>query len=43
MSQDNNQAEFQLPEVDKAAEVLDSLYAEAFFAKMAEYGHVPQT
>jgi len=42
MSQEHN-AEFQLPEVEKAAEVLDSLYAEAFFAKMAEFGHVPQT
>ena len=43
MSQEQSQAEFQLPEVEKAAEVLDSLYAEAFFAKMAEFGHIPQS
>jgi hypothetical protein len=42
MSQESNQ-EFQLPEIEKSAETLDALYAEAFFAKMAELGHVPET
>lgn len=35
--------DFQLPNPEQAIGVLDSLYAEAFFNKMAEYGLVPET
>jgi hypothetical protein len=36
-----SQAEFQLPDVGESVAVLDNLYAEAFFSKMAEYGYAP--
>jgi len=39
---DNNE-QLALPELNNSVSTLDSLYAEAFFNKMAEYGHVPQT
>jgi hypothetical protein len=32
-----------LPSADVAQATLDNMYQEAFFAKMAELGHVPQT
>ena len=41
MSDDNQQ--FELPDLTDSVGMLDSLYAEAFFSKMAELGHVPQT
>ena len=33
----------QLPPVEKAAELLDRIYVDAFFSKMAEYGHFPNS
>ena len=39
----NNNEQLALPELNNSVGMLDSLYAEAFFGKMAEYGHVPQT
>ena len=38
---DNKQADIQLPGLDESAALLDQIYGEAFFAKMAELGHVP--
>jgi len=38
MSQD-----IQLPDVGQASELLDRVYADAFFSKMAEYGYTPRT
>ena len=32
-----------IPSADEAQATLDNMYQEAFFAKMAEMGHVPQT
>jgi hypothetical protein len=40
MSSDNN---INLPSVDAAVGILDSVYSDVFFSKMAEYGLVPQT
>lgn len=40
MSQNND---LKLPAVDDAIGMLDGLYADVFFNKMAEYGLVPQT
>jgi len=40
---DNKQADIQLPGLDESAALLDRVYGDAFFSKMAELGHVPQT
>jgi hypothetical protein len=40
---DNKQADIQLPGLDESAALLDRIYGDSFFAKMAELGHVPQT
>lgn len=40
MTTDNS---FQLPSTDDAAAVLDGIYADVFFSKMAEFGLVPET
>lgn len=36
-------AEFTLPSPQEAEALVDGLYADIFFAKMAEYGHAPRT
>jgi hypothetical protein len=41
MSTENNDVE--LPDVEQSAEVLDDLYRQAFFGKLAELQVVPQT
>ena len=43
MSDKKAAEEFQLPDTSESAGLLDQLYAEAFFGKMAEFGIAPQT
>lgn len=38
MSQD-----IELPGIEKAAELIDSIYVDAFFSKLAEFGYQPRT
>jgi hypothetical protein len=34
--------DIQLPDVDKASQLIDTVYADAFFSKLAEFGFQPQ-
>ena len=43
MSDKKSAEQFTLPGASESTELLDQLYTEAFFGKMAEYGYTPQT